>query len=374
MSQSQGQFSIQKISLMAFLTIVGIFITMTLWSLAGSLVSKNNDMAVLVGFVMYGGIVAALIGGGVCLYRMLCKQTPTVTPKQKKQRSTFSCFLLAFCFVAATAGGCAKVEPGYVGIKVNQYGNQRGVEDFPVVTGRVWYNLFTEDVYTFPTFLQNIVWTKDQNEGSPNDDSITFNSIEGAIINADIALSYGFDGEAVPTLFVEFRKSAEHITHVYMRSQVRDTFSRYASIMKVTDIFGAKKQELLENVKKDLIARLGPKGFRFDMISFVGGLRVDEKVQASINAVIEATQRAIEAENKVRQATAEANQRIETAIGEATAIVKVADAQAEANKKVAASLTPELVQWQAIQRWNGTLPQVTGTGGMPLIQIPSGNK
>ncbi len=160
--------------------------------------------------------------------------------------------------------GCAKVEPGYVGIKVNNYGSQKGVEDLPVRTGVVYYNPVTEDVYKFPTFMQNIVWTADTHEGSPTDESITFNSVEGAVINADIAISYSMDCHKVPDIFVEFRQPARQITNVYIRSQVRDTFSRQASQMKVTAIFGSGKQKLLESVRQDLNDNLGPKGFRFD--------------------------------------------------------------------------------------------------------------
>ena len=261
--------------------------------------------------------------------------------------------------------------PGYVGIKINQYGSQRGVEDFPLSIGRVWYNPFTEDVYKFPTYLQSIVWTKDENEGSAEDDSITFNSVEGAIFNVDIALSYGFEAEKVPSLFLEYQKSAEEITHVYMRSQVRDSFSRQTSTMRMMEIYGEGKQRLLDAVKQDLRTRLGPKGFRFDMVSFIGAPRADDKVIKSINAVLQAAQRAIEAENKVRQSIAKAQQKIETAKGTAESLLLVARGQAEANRTVAASLTPELIDWQAVQTWNGVLPQVT-SGGIPLIQLPLG--
>lgn len=264
--------------------------------------------------------------------------------------------------------GCTKVEPGYVGIKVNMYGSQKGVEDFPIVTGRVWFNPFTTDVYKFPTFLQSVVWTKDNTEGSPDNDSITFNSVEGAVVNADIALSYGFTAAKVPQIFVEFRKPAEDITKIYMKSQVRDSFSRVASKMKVIEIFGNGKQQFLLDVKDDLNKSLGVKGFYFDMVSLVGALRVDANVSKSINAVIEATQRAIEAENKVRQSEAEAQQKIAAAEGEAQSILRVAQAQSEANLLVAQSLTQELVQWQGVQKWNGIMPQVT-SGAIPMISI-----
>ena len=267
--------------------------------------------------------------------------------------------------------GCAatKVRPGWVGIKVNNYGSRRGVEAYPIVTGMVWYNPFSEDVYKFPTFLQNVVWTQSKDEGESKDQSITFNSVEGATINADIALSYSILPEKVPTLFVKFRQSAEDITRVYMRSQVRDAFSRHASKMKVTDIFGEGKQQLLVDVKKDLNDNLGKEGFNFDMISFVGALRVGEDVKRSIDAVISATQRAIEAENKIRQSKAEAEQKVAEANGDAQSILLRAKAQAQANQIINASMTPALIQWQKIQKWDGHAVGKYVSGGTPIISM-----
>lgn len=264
---------------------------------------------------------------------------------------------------------CTRVEPGYVGIKVNMYGSQKGVEDFPLQTGRVWLNPFTEEIYKFPTFQQTVVWTSNNTEGSPNDDSITFNSVEGAVINTDIAISYLVIGEKVPQIFVEFRKDADYISDVYIRSQVRDAFSRVASTMKTIEIFGEKKQELLKSVKEDLNTNLEPRGFKFDMISLVGEMRADQTVQKSINAVIEATQKAIEAENKIRQSDAEAKQAVAVAEGKANAITKMAEAQAEANRKIAESVTLPVILWNAIEKWDGVSPQVLGGNPSTLMQL-----
>jgi regulator of protease activity HflC (stomatin/prohibitin superfamily) len=290
--------------------------------------------------------------------------------------------VIALLALVVSTSGCETIQPGYVGIKVNLWGDQKGVEQLPLLTGRVTYNPVSEHIYTFPTFIQNAVWTASPHEGKPIDESITFNSVEGSAVNADIALAYSFVAEKVPHLFVEFRKDAEEITHGYMRNQVRDSFSRFASVIKVTDIFGQKKQELLVSVKEDLNKALSGKGFRFDMISFVGALRVDKKVEESINAVISASQRAIEAQNKVLQSKAEADQQIEKARGEAESKILQADAeaksilakakaQAEANRLQSQSLNANLLQWNALQKWDGRLPQYTAGGALPFIQLGS---
>lgn len=120
--------------------------------------------------------------------------------------------------------------------------------------------------------------------------------------------------EKVPAIFVEFRRSPQEITDTYMRTKVRDAFSRIASTMPVVEIFGAKKQELLAKVKEDLMNDLEPKGFRIDSISMVGNPRLDPNVAASINNVIQAAQRAQEAQNKVAQVEAEARQKVAEAV------------------------------------------------------------
>lgn len=291
---------------------------------------------------------------------------------------TLSIVMLAIA--ASLFGGCAaKVEPGWVGIKVDNYGTKRGVEDYPTRTGIVLYNPITTDVHKYPVFTQQIVWCKSPHEGKAADESISFNSKEGASVNADVCLAYSLDPLKVPGIFVEFKQDITALTEGYMRSKVRDAFSRIASVMPVTEIYGVGKQKLLTTVREDLNASLGPKGFKFDMISFTNDLRLDPKVQEAINATISATQRAIEAENKVREATALAAQKEATAKGDAAAAVSKAKGEAEANRLVAESLSanPNLVEWRrlqiqsdAIRQWDGHMPQVTG-GSVPMIQLPA---
>jgi hypothetical protein len=55
--------------------------------------------------------------------------------------------------------------------------------------------------------------------------------------------------------------------------------------------------------------------------------------------------------------------------GDAQATLVKAKAQAEANKLLQEALTPLLIQNKAIERWNGTLPQFTGGGAVPLLNL-----
>ena len=272
-------------------------------------------------------------------------------------------FVCLFCVY-----GCDVIEPGHVGIRVSLYGSNSGVQDLTIRTGAVIYNRFTEKIYEFPTYMQNAVWTKANDEGSPTDESVTFNSSEGAMVNTDIALSYQMEPSKIPEIFVNLRQDADYITHTYMRGKARDALNRLSSEVKVTEIFGSGKQKLLLDTKQELDRELGHLGFKIDMIAFIGQMRVDPKVEESINMTISASQKAIEAQNKVLQSKAEADQKIEDARGEAESITLVAKAKADANRLLTESLSPSLLHYEALQRWDGILPKVTGEA-IPFIQI-----
>lgn len=85
---------------------------------------------------------------------------------------------------------------------------------------------------------------------------------------------------------------------------------------------------------------------------------------AEFNTAVEqaqvAQQDAKKAQYKVVQVTNEANAAIAKAKGEA-----------EAQRQVQQSLTPELLQKMAIEKWNGALPQYSLGGSVPFIQIPT---
>ena len=90
----------------------------------------------------------------------------------------------------------------------------------------------------------------------------------------------------------------------------------------------------------------------------------------AINAKIEATQKAQQRENEIKMAEAAAKIAEAEATGRANSVAIEAKTRAEANRVIAASLTPELVQYEALQKWNGELPRlVGGQGAVPFINV-----
>jgi regulator of protease activity HflC (stomatin/prohibitin superfamily) len=261
--------------------------------------------------------------------------------------------------------GCYKVvAPGHVGIIVKQAGSDRGVQDFPIQSGRVWYNPVNEAVLTYPTYVQRAIWTSSALEGRPMNDEISFQSAEGLRFTADVNVSYQLLREQVPHFYVKFRNdNLDVFTHGFFRDAVRNAFEVSTSY-RAEDINGVKQDELVARVLDQVKALMRPYGVDVIQLGFAAPPRPPETVKDAIEAKIAATQHAERAENEKRQAIAEAAKSVEIARG-----------QAEANDLLTKSLTPTLVQWKQLeileQKWNGQFPQVVGSNGVPLLQLPA---
>ena len=253
-----------------------------------------------------------------------------------------------------------RVEAGYVGIRVDLLGDDKGVSSEEVGPGRYWIGI-NEDLYEFPTFSQNHTF-----EGEEN--GLTFQSKEGMNIGADVGVTYTLDGTKVSDLFQRYRKGADEITNVVVRNSVRDALVNLTSVMKVNAIYGEGKAGLMETAQENVYNDLEKHGIIIEKLYWVGALRLPEQVVAAIDAEISANSKARQRDNEIAESIAEAQKEREKAKGRADAITAEADAQAAANLKLAASITPELVDYMRVQRWDGVMPKVT-SGATPLISL-----
>jgi regulator of protease activity HflC (stomatin/prohibitin superfamily) len=248
-------------------------------------------------------------------------------------------------------------------------GGDKGVDSEVVGPGKYWLG-FNEQMYIFPTFMQNYVWTKDPAEGSPNDESISFQTVDGMTANADIGISYTLNPDKVSNIFQTYRRGVDEITDTFLRNMVRDALVNEASNKPIEYVYGAGKAELIDAVQADVAAQVESIGIKIDKIYWIGDIRLPQTVIDSINAKNAATQMAQQRQNEVAQAKAEADKKIEYARGVAESILKVAEAQAKANKILSDSLTSEFVQYEALQKWDGKLPTTMVPGqATPFISV-----
>lgn len=273
--------------------------------------------------------------------------------------------LLILAVLILTA--CNKVPAGNVGIKFYLLGGDKGVDTEELGPGRYWIGI-NEELYLFPTFQQNKVWTNNIAEDSLKKEGFTFQTQEGMTVGADVGIAYRVDASKVNELFIRYRKGIDEITNVHIRNVVRDEFNQIAAKYPVERVYGEGKAQLLDEVEVAVRREVSNLGIILESLYWVGSLRLPEAVNTALNKKIEATQKAEQRERELRGAEAEAAKIIATARGEAESLLLKAKAEAEANTLVSRSITPELVRWSQIKRWDGALPQVTG-GATPFITI-----
>ncbi|MGK7873972.1 MAG: SPFH domain-containing protein [Xenococcaceae cyanobacterium] len=278
----------------------------------------------------------------------------------------------------------ATVEPGYAGLKIQLYGGEKGIENAEVVSGRVWYNGYTEQVVVFPTFINTYPFTKSPTEGSPTDESVVF-SVSGSPVSADVGVSFGFTTEQLPDktetklhqFYKTYRKTPNAFRANELRNGLRNCFAEAAENFKLTpSMLPYNQQKLVAGVTECTQKRFPT--IVIQDVALLSPLRLPPDIQKSIDEQFAAQQAAQTAEANRRKVEAEAAANVARAKGEAQVLIEKARAEAEANRLRAASATPQLlelerlqIERERIQKWNGQ--QAPTIIQAPNVQV-SGNR
>lgn len=261
----------------------------------------------------------------------------------------------ACCALAA----CGRVEPGHVGIKVNQYGSSAGVDSEVLGVG-TYFTPWGVHIYEYPVFTNTYTFTKNEKEGSGDNEEFNFQDKSGLALAADIGVSFSADPSRATVLFQKYRTGMDQIVSGPLRNAIRDALITRAAGLQVDDIYGPGNAVLLANVQNDVQRYFSPYGLRVERLFWAGNVRVPDTVLEQINARIANEQHALAAQAQVATVQAEAQQRIAQAEGEAKAIQVQGDAL---------RTNPQVLQQKAIEKWDGKMPQVTGAGGMPFVNL-----
>ena len=259
------------------------------------------------------------------------------------------------------------INPGYVGIVIHRAGG--GVDPTPLGPGVHPRIPFATGIEEYPVFLKTLVLTRNTGEGSSQNDEINVNSVEGQPLSLDVSLSFELDPAQTPKLYSTFRTDMDLITHGYVKQTIRQALQEVIGQEPVADVIGPKKAEATNRTFALIAKRLSPYGFQVKQFT-INELRAPTTVMDAINTKNVMQQQALTAQNELQKNTFNAQGDSIKAAGRAKAITAEAEAQARANELLARSITPNLVQYELMKKWDGKLPQVSG-GGTPLIQIPT---
>lgn len=273
-----------------------------------------------------------------------------------------------------------RVPAGYIAVQYNVNG---GIEGDVLEQG---WHIVSPTVKTtlYSIGLEQSYLTSEDKGDSPKDESFKTPTADGKSLTVDLEFSYRFNQDVIADTFVKFKgKSGETVKDTFIKPKMKAWTQEVTAKYPVTDVFGDKRQELNEALDTYLKMKFEPYGIIIDTVNFTN-ISTDDETAAAIQKKVNAQQEQelanieaktakinadkdkevalIAAEQEKEKAAIEAEQAKIKAEGQAEAIRIKAEAEAEANKKIAESLTPELIEKQKIDKWNGSVPTVQGNG------------
>lgn len=224
-----------------------------------------------------------------------------------------------------------RIDAGHEGLLVKMYGSDKGVQDVALVTGRVWYNPLTEQVFEIPTYVQTV-----------NYEPFTVNAKDGSVFTVDPTISLKvIDGES-PKIFKKYRRAIHEVLQNTLVNHIKDVY-RIEFNKYTTDSIISRREAFENGVQNKMNEFLKKEGFVLEQLT--SGIQYPEAITKAINAKNAAIQEAQRVENELK--VAEANARI---------LIVQAEAEARANELRKASLNQLLIQQQFIEKWDGKTP------------------
>ncbi len=241
------------------------------------------------------------------------------------------CLMAVFTMLGMSSCCYERVDAGCEGIKVNLYGSDKGVDDVSLVTGAVWYNPFTEQVYEYPTYVQTVDYP-----------AFTINAKDGSEFSIDPTISLKIADGKSPLVFKKYRKELNDVINGTLFNYVKDAF-RIQLNKYTTDEIVSNRDMVEKAIEAHLSKALLKENFQLEQLT--SGLKYPNSIVEAVNAKNAAIQKAQKAQNELAVVKAEAEKK-----------VVAAQAEAEANKLRTQALTPLILKQQWIEKWDGKLP------------------
>ena len=273
--------------------------------------------------------------------------------------------LIALIILIGVFSSYSVISPGYTGVIFNIWtGSLRAVPQ-----GIAWRIPWITQVQSYPTALRTYTMVARANEGSSaGDDSIDLPTREGQHIRQDISVTYNTTEDNAAQVFKGFRGAdISDIESTFIRRTIITVAQNSAGQMSLAEVISSKRNELQDNVQKNLVVELEKMGFHLDKVN-LGASHLPQSLEAQMQQKMAAQQQAQQAEYELQKQSMLAKATVAKAEGEAQAILVRAKAQAEANRLLQSTLSANLIQSKAIDKWDGTLPQVSG-GATPFIDL-----
>lgn len=251
-----------------------------------------------------------------------------------------------------------------------------------VTMGKVQSGMLSEGMHFKAPFVTQIMSMNNQVQRLDVETEATSKDLQA--ISTGIALNFHLSGESSATMYRTVGKGySDTLITPAIQEVVKNVMAQYSAEQLITN-----RSTVSIAISDELISKMSVYGIMiddFNIVNFSFSAEFDAAIEAKqiaeqnkIKAQTEKEQRVIEAEaageEKTIAAQAEADAILLRAQAEAEAIRIKAEAEAEANKKLSSSLTGNVLEYNAIQKWNGEYPQVVAGDDTSMLIDINGNR
>jgi len=268
--------------------------------------------------------------------------------------------LAAVCVAALSTAACGKtVEPGNAGVKVKTLGSGAGVQQEALPNG--WHATgIGERIEVYPTIQKTYPYTREKTDDGDENEEIVFTDRTGLPMTADVAATLKVEPRAAPALYAKYRLSFPQLLDGPIRNDVRAAIAAETEKVGVDDLLAGGRQQVIQRALKTVQTKWSKEGVTISQLEWIGSIRFPDLILESIKSRTQADQNVLAATAKVKVAEAQALEKIAIAKG---------DAEAYRLRGEALRANPQVLEQQAIAKWNGQMPQVVGPGATPFVNI-----
>jgi regulator of protease activity HflC (stomatin/prohibitin superfamily) len=261
-------------------------------------------------------------------------------------------------------GGCqvighsTTVEPGNVGVKIRTLGAGAGVA--PEALPARWYlRGIGERIVQYPVIQRTYSYTREKDERGNENEEITFSDNTGLPMTADVSVTMQVNPASAPALYQTYRLTFDQLLDGPIRNDVRSAVAAEAERVGVETLYSGGRQMVIQRAYARVAGKWSRHGVNVSQLDWIGSIRYPTAVIDQMQRKTQLEQEALAAKALEAKETALANAAVARAKGEAEAIRIKGDALRS---------NPQVLQQQAIEKWDGVLPKVTG-GSTPFIKI-----
>jgi regulator of protease activity HflC (stomatin/prohibitin superfamily) len=279
---------------------------------------------------------------------------------RKIKPSTIVKIIVVFLVSALTALinpiSVERIDTGYVGIKVDNVGDNKGNSKIEYTRGWVFYNSWLSRIYEFPIHQQHIDYEENI--------VITKGGFQATI---KPSFNYAINPGNVDNMFQNLRVGVKEMEQGWLKNAIISSVNDVANLFTVDSIFNHRAE-----FEAAIIAECNKRVSKWFTVS---QLRTNIVPPPAITKAIEEKTKAVqEAQAAIQRklvAEAEAQEKMAIARGDSAKAVITAAGQAQSNKLLQQSLTSELVQKMWIEKWDGALPTYQlGNGTGVMLNLP----